>query len=219
VQFLGSGVDLESPFDVTRFEVDVAVLTGEGEGPIEHRLRPFGAGALDAPDRLRSEVVVEFAEAAEASRHPVRGDLRRRRVVGDPRPAAYPDRRAHFAIVVGDGDQDCEAFRFQGEGEIALDFASGARRQDRNRDKKAGAENPSEDESAAHGANDTPVGSTNARMISMFTVIARSLRSTPDSIAIPCSVKTRGLLRRPPCPPLDITNVISSWRTPRAAPH
>jgi hypothetical protein len=40
----------------------------------------------------------------------------------------------------------------------------------------------------------------------MFTAMARSLRSTPESIAIPCSVKTRGRLRRPPCPPLDITN-------------
>jgi hypothetical protein len=32
--------------------------------------------------------------------------------------------------------------------------------------------------------------STNARMISMFPAMARSLRRTPDSIATPCSVKT-----------------------------
>jgi len=31
-----------------------------------------------------------------------------------------------------------------------------------------------------------------ARMISMFTATARSLRRTPESIATPCSVKTYG---------------------------
>src|SRR5437667_6582643 len=39
---------------------------------------------------------------------------------------------------------------------------------------------------------------TNARMISMFTRTARSLFSTLDSMATPCSVKAYGRYRRPP---------------------
>ncbi len=37
---------------------------------------------------------------------------------------------------------------------------------------------------------------TNARMISILTLIARSLRSTLESIATPCSVNTHGGVRR-----------------------
>ncbi len=42
-------------------------------------------------------------------------------------------------------------------------------------------------------------------MIAMLTSIARRLRSTLESIATPCSVKTRGSLRLPPCE-LEVTN-------------
>lgn len=41
-------------------------------------------------------------------------------------------------------------------------------------------------------------------MISMFTCTARSLRSTLESMATPCSVKAYGGLRAPP--QLEVTN-------------
>lgn len=53
------------------FDVDVAVLAGEVEGPFEHGFTFFGTAAIDAPIPPRSEAVVEFAEPAEPRRHPV----------------------------------------------------------------------------------------------------------------------------------------------------
>lgn len=57
---------------------------------------------------------------------------------------------------------------------------------------------------------------TNARMISMFTRTAVGDLSTLDSMATPCSVKTRGRVRRPPRPVFDIAicdikDVNSCW--------
>ncbi len=45
---------------------------------------------------------------------------------------------------------------------------------------------------------------TNARMISMFTRTAVGERNTLESIATPCSVKTQGGFRAPPCPKLEV---------------
>ena len=46
----------------------------------------------------------------------------------------------------------------------------------------------------------------NTRIMWMFTLIVLSLCSTPDSIAIPCSVKALGGVRRPPQVDLPIWN-------------
>ena len=49
--------------------------------------------------------------------------------------------------------------------------------------------------------------STKASMILMLTSMAVGLRSTAESMETPCSVKTRGMERRPPHPSsLEITN-------------
>jgi hypothetical protein len=45
---------------------------------------------------------------------------------------------------------------------------------------------------------------TNVRIIAMLTCTARSLFKTLDSIATPCSVKTKGIVRLPPRPLFDI---------------